>query len=101
MGVKTLFSAADLRAILSQYDLGDLYGFEPFVHGADQTNLKLLTAQGPHAFRYYESRSTAYVLFEIDLLRYLARHGYPCPLPIEDAGGRVVGMYQDKPYALF
>jgi Ser/Thr protein kinase RdoA (MazF antagonist) len=54
-----------------------------------------------YAFRYYEKRLLDYVLFEIDLLQYLAAQSYPCPAPLKNKESGYVGEYNSKPYAIF
>jgi homoserine kinase type II len=83
MAVKTLFSEAELKEILSNYDLGEYVSSKGFDHGADQTNIQVTTSKGAYAFRYYEKRPEDYVRFEIDLLHFLGDNSYPCPAPIQ------------------
>jgi Ser/Thr protein kinase RdoA (MazF antagonist) len=101
MAVKTAFSKQDFRAILANYDIGDLVDIKPFKLGAVQTNMQLTTTQGRFAFRYYESRPLEYALFEVHLLNYLAQHDFPCPAPISTTRGDLLGNYWGKPFALF
>ncbi|MBX3067001.1 MAG: homoserine kinase [Anaerolineae bacterium] len=101
MAVKTEFSTQDFETILSQFDLGEYRSFKPFKHGAVQTNLLLVTTKGQFVFRYYESRSKEYALFEGELLEYMVAHSYPCPAPIRNRQGELVGVFNGKPFALF
>ena len=101
MAVKTAFSTKELRAILSGYDLGDYINSRGFGRGADQTNMRVTTSQGPYSFRYYEKRTEDYVRFELDLLRFLHGKSYPCPAPIQQRDGSDIGMHKSKPYAIF
>jgi homoserine kinase type II len=101
MAVKTIFSSSDLVTILSDYDLGEYVGSKPFTQGTVQTNLLIQTTRGQFAFRYYENRTVDSVCFEIELLKYLQTRNYPCPAPIQNREGHAVGMYANKPYAMF
>jgi homoserine kinase type II len=101
MAVKTAFSAEELRALLAEYDLGDYHTSKDFGYGADQTNILLITSRGNYAFRYYEKRTAEYVLFELELLRFLASVRFPCPEPIRRRDGSFIGAYKDRPYAIF
>lgn len=101
MAIKTPFSAEELQAILSEYELGEYMEAHDFKHGADQTNFLLITTKGKYAFRYYEKRSSDYVLFEINLLHFLVSNHYPCPAPIQRHDGKFVGTYKAKSYAIF
>jgi len=101
MAVKTLFTSDDFAHILSQYDVGAYRQSEPIQQGTVQTNYVIQTTQGRFVFRYYENRFQESVLFEGELLAYLAARHYPCPAQIENTQGAYVGMYRDKPYVLF
>lgn len=101
MIAKTPFAKEELISLLADYDLGQYQDHKPFEQGADQTNILVVTTKGKYAFRYYEKRSANYVLFEIDLLQYLARHSYPCPGPLKNGQGGYMGVYNHKPFAFF
>jgi homoserine kinase type II len=101
MAVKTQFSADELRAVLSSYDLGEYVDSQGFDRGADQTNIRIITSQGTYAFRYYEKRPEGYVRFEIGLLHFLGDKSYPCPTPIQRKDGGYFGQHSGKIYALF
>lgn len=101
MAVKTPFSDDDFRSILSQYNLGDYGHSEPLPQGTVQTNYRIHTTQGTFVFRHYENRSEGSVLFESDLLTFLAEHHYPCPAQVKNSRGTCVGLYRRKPYVIF
>ena len=101
MVVKTEFSEEAFAGILRGYDLGDLVEAQPIAEGAVQTNFLLLTSKGTYVFRHYENRSRESVLFESDLVTYLSDQNYPCPAPIKDRFGDIVGTFDGKPYVIF
>jgi len=101
MAVKTHFSALDFGELLSQYNLGTLTNAEPIIQGTVQTNYWIETTLGKYVFRYYENRARESVLFESELLNYLNAHQYPCPAPIPDQCGAVVGTCCGKPFIIF
>lgn len=101
MTMKTRFTDLDFAAILSQYELGTYAEAEAIQRGTVQTNYLLNTTRGRFVFRYYENRSRASVLFESDLLTYLADRRYPCPAPIPAMDGSYVGTHRGKPYLVF
>ncbi len=100
MAVKTPFTPDDFVAILSQYDLGAYTYSEAIQRGTVQTNYFIQTTQGKFVFRYYENRSKGAVLFESDLLTYLKKHHYPCPVQVKNRQGAYVGEYRNKPYVI-
>lgn len=101
MAVKTIFSKEDLSKILLSYNLGKLKRIKPLKLGAVQTNLLLETTKDKFVFRYYENRQEKYALFEVTILQYLSSNSYPCPAPIKDIHGNLVGEYENKPFAIF
>ena len=101
MTVKTEFTRDDFTAILSHYDLGEYVGSEAIAQGTVQTNYYLETTRGRYVFRYYEVRSRESVLFESELLKYLAQNGYPSPVQVRNRQGAYVGEYRGRPYAVY
>lgn len=101
MAVKTIFLKDDFIKILSEYNLGEFKRSTPFKTGAVQTNLLLETTKGKFVFRYYENRSKDSVLFEGNLIKYLKDKNFPSPAPFKSKGGRLVGIYKEKPYIIF
>lgn len=101
MAVKTSFTPDDFAAILSHYDLGAYGDSAAIQQGTVQTSYRLQTSQGTFVFRYYENRSGESVLFESDLLAYLAARRYPCPVQVRNSQGATVAMYRGKPYVIF
>jgi len=101
MAVKTEFSKDELMAILSNYNLGEHKDSQPLTTGTVQTNFLIRTTKGKFVFRYYENRSWDSVSFETNLLKYLKDKNYPCPAPISNKNGKFVGVYNQKPHAIF
>ncbi len=101
VAVKTHFARDDFERILAQYAVGVYAYSEAIQAGTVQTNYRLDTTQGKFVLRYYETRSQEAVLFESELLAYLAAQSYPCPRQIQNVQGAYVGNYRDQPYVLF
>lgn len=101
MTLKTQFSVSDFTEILSNYRLGEYQSVQPFSSGTVQTTLALTTTQGRYVLKYYENRPAASVLFEANLLKYLKDRHFPCPTPIRDKHGKLVGSFRGKAFALF
>jgi len=100
MTVNTVFSKADLSTIISDYGLGKMTKLSPFKSGTVQTNIKLETTKGKYVFRYYETRSEKYALFEINLLEYLSKHSYPSPKPVKNKTGKYIGNFKGKSFVI-
>jgi homoserine kinase type II len=98
---KTELSKTEIVEIISNYNLGELQEVRPLTGGTVQTNLLLETTGGRFVLRLYEGRSPGSVGFEANLIRYLKARDYPCPAIFRDKHGRLTGLYQGKPCALF
>lgn len=92
----------DVESILSHYDIGGFEHVEALTAGTVQTNLLLHTTRGKFVLRYYrQNRSFNSVIFETNLVTYLKRKHYPCPAVVRNFQGKLVGLYKNKPYAMF
>jgi homoserine kinase type II len=100
MAMQTTLSEDDFAEILSQYDLGEYRGFEKFATGPVQTTVLLFTNLGKYVLRYYENRTEKHVLFEVNLVNHLRKHGYPVPAIIKNSSGDFYGTYKSKPYSV-
>ncbi len=101
MTVKTHFKREEFIKILSEYDLGTFITSKPFRAGVVQTNLLLKTTKGKYVLRYYENRNKNRVLFESNLLNFLAEKKYPLATPIKNKNNKYIGTYNKKPFILF
>jgi homoserine kinase type II len=97
----TELTDADLVAMVSHYDLGEFRGSRLFRSGTVQTNVLVRTSVSPFALRYYENRSCDSARFEVNLLCYLKKRGFPCSAPRRNRRGGLVGIHRGKPFALF
>lgn len=101
MAIKTEFSEDELTEIVREYNIGQFVKSFSLSGGTVQTNIGISTSKGKFVFRYYENRPFESVLFELDLLLYLKKHNYPCPVPYKNIQGSYVGTCDHKPYAMF
>ena len=51
--------------------------------------------------RLYKNRLKESVIFEITLILYLNEHGYPCPVLCSNKYREYIGVYKQKPFAIF
>ncbi len=101
MAVKTVFTNEEIQHIFANYNLGDYINSKPISEGTVQTNYKVQTTRGFFVFRYYENRKKDSVLFETNLLNYLKKNNFPCPLPYKNSTGSFVGIHNFKPFAVY
>lgn len=101
MPVKTNLTNKDLTKIITSYNFGEFKGAEAFTHGSVQTNIFLKTSKGKFVLRYYNNRPEKSTLFELNLLKYLKAHKFPCALPIKNNQGKFIGLYKNRPFVVF
>lgn len=97
VAAKTHFTKQQLKKIMSEYAVGDFVLSKPFKAGYVQTNILIKTTQGKFVLRYYEYRKKESVSFEVDFLKHLNTHKYPCALPIQKRNKKVIGVYKKNP----
>jgi homoserine kinase type II len=96
------FTPTSIARLLADYDLGEFRSFRRFTEGGVQTNLLVTTTQGRCVLRYYvRNRSVDSARFEARITHYLHARGYPCPAPLRRRRGGFVGVYRERPYAIF
>ncbi len=95
------FFDKELKKIVSKYDIGEFIKSKPFKAGYVQTNILIVTDRGKYVLRYYENRTKESVSFEVDLLKYLSKHNYPCAIPIRDNSGIIIKLHKKKPFIIF
>ncbi len=101
MAAKTDFSQNEFVELLEHYNLGEYRSSKPLKSGTVQTNYLISTSQGQFIFKYYESRTPGSVRFEVNLLHYIRQQDYPCPAPLRNRQGEMVGLYGQKAYVFF
>lgn len=101
MAVYTDISDEELAAFLSEFDLGQALAFKGIAEGVSNSNFLLETDQGRFILTVYEARTKVDELpFFLELLRWLAQHGYPCAPPMPARDGSLYKAVRGKPAAI-
>ena len=101
MAVYTDISDSELEAFLADFDVGEPLAFKGIAEGVENSNFLLETARGLYFLTVYERRVRAQDLpYFLDLLQWLAAHGFPSATPIPDRAGRTLKSVRGKPAAL-
>lgn len=100
MAVFTTINREQLEGWLAQFDLGSLVGFEGIASGIENTNYFVDTEAGRFVLTLFERLDAGQLPFYLGMMRHLAARGVPCPDPIEDRSGRILGQLAGKPAAL-
>jgi homoserine kinase type II len=101
MAVYTDITDEELDALLADYDVGSAVAFKGIAEGVENSNFLLETERGRFILTLYERRVKADELpYFLDLLTWLADHGFPSARPVADRQGRVLKAVRGKPAAM-
>ena len=100
MSVYTSVSHAQLSAWLQGYALGELLELKGIAAGIENTNYFVNTTHGRHVLTLFEKLQPEELPYYLGLMTHLAARGIPCPRPIPDARGNVLGKLCGKPATL-
>lgn len=101
MAVYTALSAADLAALIAEYDVGELTSAKGIAEGVSNSNWLIETTVGRYILTMYEARVDAADLpFFLGLLDHLSERGSPVPRTIHDRTGAAFRKVQGKAVAL-
>jgi homoserine kinase type II len=101
MAVYTQIDDDDLRRLLADFDLGEAISCKGIVEGIENSNYLLETDAGRFILTLYERRVRETDLpYFLDLMRWLAGRGFPCPTPMADRSGRMLKRVRARPAAL-
>lgn len=101
MAVYTDLTDEDLSTLLAGYDLGAPLAFKGVAEGVENSNFMLETETGRYFLTVYEKRVRAEELpFFLNLLSWLADHGYPSAAPVADRSGKILQTVRGKPAAI-
>lgn len=102
MAVYTEISDEEVRALLADYDIGELRSFRGIAEGVENTNYILHTNKNPFILTLYEKRvDPADLPFFLSLLDFLNARGIACPAPVQDRRGEALKTLSGRPAALF
>ena len=97
MSVFTPVSAADARALLAHYTLGEVESLEGIAQGIENTNYFLTTTTGAYVLTLFEQIPRDDLPFYVDLMAHLSGHGVACPVPMARDDGALLSEVNGKP----
>ena len=100
MAVFTPVSGQALEHWLAGFDLGALRDLQGIASGIENSNFFVDTTRGRYVLTLFERLSATQVPFYLGLMRHLAARGVPCPDPVADRQGRLLGELAGRPAAL-
>jgi len=101
MAVYTDITDEELSSLLADFDLGAPLSLKGVAEGVENSNFLLETEAGRYFLTVYERRVNAADLpFFLELMAWLAGHGFPSATPIADREGRLLKTVRGKPCAI-
>lgn len=101
MAVYTDITDEELVTLLADFDLGAPLSLKGVAEGVENSNFLLETEAGRFFLTVYERRVRADDLpFFLELLRWIASHGFPSATPIPDRHGELLKTVRGKPCAI-
>jgi homoserine kinase type II len=101
MAVYTDITDEELATLLADFDLGAPLSLKGVAEGVENSNFLLETEAGRYFLTVYERRVRAQDLpFFLELLRWIAQHGFPSATPIPDREGELLKTVRGKPCAI-
>jgi homoserine kinase type II len=101
VAVYTTLSAADLAALIAEYDVGELVSAKGIAEGVSNSNWIVETTEGRFILTMYEARvATEDLPFFLGLLDHLSAKGSPVPRTIHDRAGAAFRLVRGKAVAL-
>lgn len=100
MAVFTPVTDDDVRALLPQYDLGELVSLRGITAGIENSNFFLATTRGEYVLTIFEVLTDSELPFYIELMNHLAVRGVPVPQPQTLRDGSRLTCLHGKPCAI-
>jgi homoserine kinase type II len=101
VAVYTTLTAAQLSALIGEYDVGGLVSAKGIAEGVSNSNWFIETTTGRYILTMYEARvDVADLPFFLGLLDHLSAKGSPVPRTIHDRDGAAFRRVGDKAVAL-
>jgi len=100
MAVYTSVEASALRALLDQYDQGELVSSQGIATGIENTNYFVTTTKGEYVLTLFETVGAADIPYFLDVMSWLAKRGLPSAHPVSNREGETLVRLCGKPATL-
>lgn len=100
MAVFTRVARDALARWIEGYAIGSLLEYEGIESGIENSNYFVTTSAGRYVLTLFERLPADALPFHLGLLHHLAARGIPCPDPVPDRTGALLGTLAGKPAAL-
>ncbi|AIL33161.1 homoserine kinase [Basilea psittacipulmonis] len=100
MAVFTKVDINDAKALLKNYDLGELLDLRGISAGIENTNYFLDTTTGSYVLTIFEVLTFEQLPFYIGFMKHLSARGLLVPEPQVDHQGQMIGVFKNKPFVI-
>lgn len=100
MSVYTTIEENELKAFLSNYNVGELVDYQGISDGIENTNYFVNTTDGHFVLTIFEQHSFEEMQYYLNLMHHLAYHKVPSANPVADKQGLYLSQFKNKPIAL-
>jgi len=100
MSVFTSVTETEAAAWLQHYPIGKLTALRGIASGIENTNYFLTTDQGQYVLTLFEKLTPFELPYFLRLMDHLAGKGVPCPQPVANHQGELLGALNGKPASI-
>lgn len=101
MAVLTVLTKREIGEIIADYGLPKVASVRLVRQGAVNTQYLVETVKGKFVLKIDEVKSEIEVKREQDLLTFLRKHGFPCPVPLPDRNSRHYRDHDGKSLSVY
>ncbi len=97
MAVYTSINLADLSNWIKEFNLEGPLDFKGISSGVTNSNYLITLPDSNYILTIFEHNHIDELPFYVNLMTYLAKNNFSCPMPVEDKKGQALGFLKEKP----
>jgi homoserine kinase type II len=97
MAVYTSINSTDLSNWIKEFDLEEPSDFKGISSGVTNTNYLITLPDTNYILTIFEHNYIDELPFYVNLMSYLAKNNFSCPMPVENKKGQALALLKEKP----